>query len=336
MTDSNDSATQDLVQRAQRGLGTTIDLAAEAAAARITLATGVPVKPSNIVERIQSAIQSGELTEAQVQKLIEARSNGSGPATPAPLVALLDAAPDPAPPVPGISALPPVLAEAISGSPNARAPQAAPQAASQVQAAPQAAPHAVQATPQVAPQTMPQAAPQAALQAAMPQAAPQAATPATVAADARKQIHDLCARANTHYGRPAGVDVPSEHRARRIALPLGEAELPGGGRHTFEATVPIFLGDVPFAELRKLQILPYGADRCVLVAFLIDDIDLLRGAGPSPGTMLTRADGAPTGLVYPGAVVRATFINVSPTPIRLSPSAQIIPLERDRATSPRP
>lgn len=325
MTDSNDSATQDLVQRAQRGLGTTIDLAAEAAAARITLATGVPVKPSNIVERIQSAIQSGELTEAQVQKLIEAGSNGSGPAAPAPTAT----APEPAPPtptpaaVPGISALPPALAEAISGSPIARSASAS-------------------ATP---PQTAQQTAPQTALQAAAPQAAPQIAAPPqtapqaapqTAAIETRKQLHDLCARANTHYGRPAGIDVPSEHRARRIALPLGEAELPGGGRHTFEATVPLFMGDVPFAELRKLQILPYGADRCVLVAFLIDDIDLLRGAGPSPGTMLTRADGAPTGLVYPSAVVRCTFINVSPTPIRLSPSAQIVPLERDRATSPRP
>jgi hypothetical protein len=162
----------------------------------------------------------------------------------------------------------------------------------------------------------------------VPEVAPP--TQEQLAEAARRQIREMCARLNTQFGRPQGLEAPAEHRARRISLPLGEAELAGGMAHTFEGVVPLFQNEVPFAELRKLQILPFGADRCVLSALTLDDVEMTRG-GPTPGTMLTRSDGAPTALVYPGCVVRATFTNVSPGPIRLSPSAQIVPLERDRS-----
>lgn len=264
-----DDATRDLIARASKGGLGKIDLEAEARAAQVTLATGVPVKATNVAERIQHALASGNLDPAQVQGLIESLQATQQPATAAP-------------------------------------PPAQPQA---VQTTPAAVARVMQASPTAAPApTM---------------------TPEQLAESARRQIRELTARANAQFARPTGLEAPPEHRARRIGLPLGDQVLEGGTHHVFEAVVPLFANEVPFAELRKLQILPFGADRCVLASLQVDDTELLRG-GPTPGTMLTRSDGAPTALLYPGATLRARFVNVGPTPIRLSPSAQIVPLEPRR------
>jgi len=301
-----DPAGQDLLDRASKGLGQ-IDVDSEIRAALIATATGLPMKASNIVDRVRAALIHGEVTEEQLRELIKSMGGTvPGPAVPGPAAS---AAP---PPV-----LPDPTAREEDGGARFRTRAEAQGQALQPAQAP--APH--QAAP------VPQAAPQAPV---APQHAPPQPSPEQLAEAARRQIRELSARLNAQSGRPQGLEAPPEHRARRISLPLGEAELGGGTVHTFEAVVPLFANEVPFAELRKLQILPFGADRCVMTSLRIDDVEMA-GGRPTPGTMLTRSDGAPTALVYPGCVIRASFANVSPSPIRLSPSAQIVPLERDRS-----
>lgn len=307
-----DPAGQELLDRASKGLGQ-IDVDSEIRAALIATATGLPMKASNIVDRVRAALIHGEVTEEQLRELIKSMGGTvPGPAVPGPAAS---AAPPPVLPDPA----PREEEELLPTIGGARFRTRAETQGQALQPAQAPAPH--QAAP------VPQAAPQAPV---APQHAPPQPSPEQVAEAARRQIRELSARLNAQSGRPQGLEAPPEHRARRISLPLGEAELGGGTVHTFEAVVPLFANEVPFAELRKLQILPFGADRCVMTSLRIDDVEMA-GGRPTPGTMLTRSDGAPTALVYPGCVIRASFANVSPSPIRLSPSAQIVPLERDRS-----
>jgi len=324
-----DPAGQELLDRASKGLGQ-IDLNSEIRAALIATATGLPMKANNIVDRVRAALIHGEVTEEQLHALIE-RMGGAVPGAPSAAPPEAHAASstkqgeeEELPTIGGarFRARAEVQGQALQPAPmpNGLSPEQAERL--------EAARRRQQETRERIETLMTPAQP-----APMPQATSQAPTqpsPEQVAEAARRQIRELSARLNAQSGRPQGLEAPPEHRARRISLPLGEAELGGGMVFTFEAVVPLFANEVPFAELRKLQILPFGADRCVMTSLRVDDVEMA-GGRPTPGTMLTRSDGAPTALVYPGATIRATFANVSPSPIRLSPSAQIVPLERDRS-----
>jgi hypothetical protein len=269
-----------------------IDEAAEVAAGAVVLATGVPAKAQNQHARLIAAIERGEVDPELLQRAMAHLASQQQAQA-----AAQSAAASAPPPRPQVQQAPRPPAASLFQSPFQGTPAAAP-----AQSAPPVATPASDERPRVP----------------------------SNRAEFMQQMKEVVHAGNQAATRPLGIDVPPEHRARRISLPLGEKNpLAPGEEFDFVVTVPDFANEVPFAELRKLQILPYGADRCLLTALFIDDFDLQRG-GKMPGTMLTRGDGAPTGLVYGGCRVLARFRNISNTPIALSPHAQIVPLERAR------
>jgi hypothetical protein len=160
---------------------------------------------------------------------------------------------------------------------------------------------------------------------------PQAAPAPNLAAEER--VRAMIAVLNRARVRPQGFLLPPEEYARRIPLNLtyGDA-IPYGEDHliapesTIVITARVAEGVVfEIAELRKLQLHPFGLDRLLVSQVAIDGVEI---APMSPAALYARSDAAPMGIVTPSSVLTLRVRNLTKGPAPIALAVVVVPLER--------